>query len=134
MYVKVYISRMEMTQKSQFWHQNLIKIYIFLRKWQTITFLVKKVFEQPTKRNFELKMIKLHDNHLKTNIQEGFSHFYIFLDSGLNFDKFGKEITFLAHSGQNLQTEGLLQAVEYFFYQKTDFLPFSQKITIFSKF
>ena len=29
MYVKVYISRMEMGQRIHFWHQNLLKITIF---------------------------------------------------------------------------------------------------------
>ena len=29
MYVKVYISRMEMSQRIHFWHQNLLKIMIF---------------------------------------------------------------------------------------------------------
>ena len=43
----------------------------FLRKWQKITLLVnnvKKKIGQPTTRNFELKMLKLHEDHLKTNV------------------------------------------------------------------
>ena len=41
-YIKVHISGMEMSQRICFWHQILPKILIFLRKWQKITFLVKK--------------------------------------------------------------------------------------------
>ena len=29
------------------------------------------------KNNFELKTLKLLENHVKTNVQEGFSHFLI---------------------------------------------------------
>ena len=67
-YVKVYISRMEISQRIYFWHQDLLKNYDFLRKWQKITFLVKLFFKQPTKCNFELKMLELYENHLKTNV------------------------------------------------------------------
>ena len=48
MYVKVYISRMKMSQRIQFWHQNLLKIMIF-----------KKMALLPDIRKF---------SHLKLNI------------------------------------------------------------------
>ena len=65
MYVKVYISRMEMSQRIQ---SKLADNYDLLRKMAKTTFLVKTFFKQPTKQNFELKMLKLHENHLKTNV------------------------------------------------------------------
>ena len=47
---------------------NFTKNYNFLRKWQKITFLVKTILGQPTKHNFELKMLKLLENHVKTKV------------------------------------------------------------------
>ena len=50
--------------------------YDILRKQQKTTFFGRKKFGQPTKGNHELKMLKLDENHLKTNVEEGFSHFF----------------------------------------------------------
>ena len=69
MYVKVYFSRMEMTQESIL-AQNLLKITIFLRKWQKITFFGPKCqnkFGQPTTRNFEFKKKTSYDKCLGVN-------------------------------------------------------------------
>ena len=71
MYVKVYIARMKMTQRIHFWHPNLLKITIVLRKWQKNHFFgqkAKTIIGQSTTRNFELKMLKLNENHLKINV------------------------------------------------------------------
>ena len=65
-YIKVYISGMEMSQRIRFWYQILQKMLIFLRKWQKITFLVKQFCDKLIKNNFELKMLKLLENHVKT--------------------------------------------------------------------
>ena len=62
MYVKLYISGMEMSQRIRFWHLNLLKITIFQEnEKQKQNTLVKKNFKWPTKCNFELKMLKLHE-------------------------------------------------------------------------
>ena len=42
MYGKVYISRMEMTQKIHFWNQKIAVNNDFLRKWQKVTFWSKR--------------------------------------------------------------------------------------------
>ena len=43
--------------------------FFSLRKCQKkITCLVKKILGQPTKNNFELKMLKLLETHVKTNV------------------------------------------------------------------
>ena len=49
MYIKVYISGMEMSQKIHFLYQSLLKMMIFLRKWQKTTFLVKNFCDKLTK-------------------------------------------------------------------------------------
>ena len=54
---------MEMSQRIHFWYQILLKMLFFLRKWQKITFLVKKSLWQANKNNFELEMLKLLENH-----------------------------------------------------------------------
>ena len=43
MYIKVYISGMEMSQRIHFWHQSLLKMLgFFWENGKKITFLVKK--------------------------------------------------------------------------------------------
>ena len=65
MYIKVYTSGMEISQKIHIWYQILPKMLIILRKWQKITFLVKKRLWQAKKQNFWVKMLKLLENHVK---------------------------------------------------------------------
>ena len=57
MYIKVYISGMEMSQRIHFWHQILLyRPYDdFLRKWQKNTFLVKHFSDKLTKIAFGVK-------------------------------------------------------------------------------
>ena len=67
MYIKVYIFGMEMSQRI---HCD-IKFYQkchFFEKMAKSHFLVKKILGQPTKHNFELKMLKLLENHVKTKV------------------------------------------------------------------
>ena len=45
MYIKVYIFGMEMHQRIQFWYQILLKVMIFLKKWQKKSLLVKKFLD-----------------------------------------------------------------------------------------
>ena len=40
----------------------------FLKQWQNISFWVKQFFGQATKDNFELNMLKLLENHVKTKV------------------------------------------------------------------
>ena len=42
-----------------------------------ITFLVNNNNNNNDDNNFELKMLKLLENHVKPNVQEWFSHFFI---------------------------------------------------------
>ena len=58
MYVKVYISRMEMSQKVNFCHQNLLKIMIFWEMGKKRHLWCKQIFGRPTKRYFEFKKKK----------------------------------------------------------------------------
>ena len=76
MYIKVYIFGMEMSHRIHFLYQILPKIMIFFEKIAKNHFLVKKILGQPTKNNFELKMLKLLENYVKTKVYEGFSHFF----------------------------------------------------------
>ena len=62
---------MEMSQRIHFLYQILLKIMIFFRKNGKNHFLVKKKnynLGGPTKHTFELKMLKLLENHVKTKI------------------------------------------------------------------
>ena len=53
-----------MSQRIYFWHHNLLKIIFFFEKWQKKKWGEgQQIFERPTKSNFELKMLKLHENH-----------------------------------------------------------------------
>ena len=71
MHIKVYICGMEMSHSIYFWYQIVLKriffcfVFCFVSffKWQKITFLFPV---QPTKNNFELKMLKLLENYVKT--------------------------------------------------------------------
>ena len=67
---------------------NSTKNADFLRKWQKITFLVKNFCDKLKKNNFELKMLKLLENHVKTQLQFLF-FFQIFEVSNMfqNFDQ-----------------------------------------------
>ena len=55
---------------------DLLKITIFLENGK-YHFFGQKNFGQPTKCNFELKMLRFHENHLKTNVKERFSQFFL---------------------------------------------------------
>ena len=87
MYIKVFISRMEMSQKIHCWHQTLLKIMIFLINWQKKHILVTIFFGQPTKCNSELKMLKLHENHLKTKLMSRRCFLIFWIKAFKNFDK-----------------------------------------------
>ena len=61
MYVKVYISRMEMTQKIHFWHPHLLKITIFFEKIAKNHFFGQKgqkKFRTSYTTQFSVKMLK----------------------------------------------------------------------------
>ena len=77
MYVKVYISRMEMSQRIHFWHQDLPRITIFEKVAKIIFLFYSKHILTALKHSFELKMLKLHENHLKPNVEKKFSHILI---------------------------------------------------------
>ena len=63
MYIEMEISEMEMSQRIHFWHQILLKMLIFLRKWQKKPhFFGQKFLWQANKNNFELKMPKSAKN------------------------------------------------------------------------
>ena len=90
MYVKVYIPRMEVGQKSIFGikicckkqkqkKQNKTK----QNKTKKKHFFVKKNIGLPTKR-------KLHENHLKTNVLGGL---FSFFDLGPNFENFDQRLS-----------------------------------------
>ena len=83
MYIKVYISGMEMSQKIHLWYQRYPiwpKMLIFekiAKKQQQQHFLVKKNCDK-LKNNFELEMLKLLENHVKTLLYDFFfPHFWI---------------------------------------------------------
>ena len=63
---------MEMSEKI---HPNLLKIMIFFQKMAKNDIFDQKNFGLSTKRNFKIKILKLHENHLKTNVYEWFHHF-----------------------------------------------------------
>ena len=60
---------MEMSQRIHFWYQILLKMLIFLRKWQKKNhFLGQKFLWQANKNYFELKMPKFLENHVHREI------------------------------------------------------------------
>ena len=69
MYVKVYISGMEMSQKIHFRYQILLKMIVF-EKMAKKHFFGQKFLWQANKNSFELKMPKFLENHVKTHVQE----------------------------------------------------------------
>ena len=66
-YVKVYISGMEMSQRIHFWYQILLKIMIFGENGKK-TLYGQKFLWQANKNSFELKMPKFLGNHVKTHV------------------------------------------------------------------
>ena len=58
MYMKVYISGLEMSQKIRFWYQILPKIVIFWENGKKYFFLVKHSCDK-LKNNFDLKNVKI---------------------------------------------------------------------------
>ena len=68
MYIKVYISGMEMSQRIHFRYQILLKMMIFWENGKQNTFLVKVFCEKLTKNSVELKMPKFLENHVQTHV------------------------------------------------------------------
>ena len=59
---------MEMSQRIHFWYQILQKMLIFRQNGKN-TFLVKNFCDKLKKNNnFELRMLKLPENHVKTQL------------------------------------------------------------------
>ena len=67
MYIKLNITEMEMNQRICFWYQILLKMLIFWENGKN-HFLGQKFLWQAKKNNFELKMLKLPENHVKTQL------------------------------------------------------------------
>ena len=59
---------MEISHRIHFWHKKFAENYDFLRKLQKNDFLVKKKSDGLQNAIFKVKMLKLHENHLKTNV------------------------------------------------------------------
>ena len=53
MYIKVYISGMEMSQRIHFWYQFLLKMLLFLENGKKTHFLGQKYLWQAKNNNFE---------------------------------------------------------------------------------
>ena len=69
MYIKVYISGMEMSQRIHFWHQILLYMYDdFFEKMAKNHFFGQNFLWQANKNSFELKMPKFQENHVKTHV------------------------------------------------------------------
>ena len=62
--------------ESPFLISNFTKNSDFFEETAKITFLVKKICDKLKKNNFELKMLKLLENHVKTLLKE---HVFLFL-------------------------------------------------------
>ena len=67
MYIKVYISGMEMSQRIRFWYQILLKMMIFWENGKKTLFW-SKILWQANKNSFELKMPKFLGNLVKTHV------------------------------------------------------------------
>ena len=67
---------MEMSQRIPFWYQISIKMFIFWENHKKSLFGKKKSWTG-YKNNFDLKMLKLLENHVKAKVMEGFPHFLI---------------------------------------------------------
>ena len=59
---------MEMSQRIHFWYQILLKMLIFWENGKKSLFLVTNFFDKLKNNNFELKMLKLLENHVKTQL------------------------------------------------------------------
>ena len=69
MYIKVYISGMEMSQRIHFWYQILLKMMILWENGKKKPhFFGQKFLWQANKNSFELKMPKFLENHAKTHV------------------------------------------------------------------
>ena len=75
MYIKVYISGMEMSQKIHFCYQILLKMlfffffcFFFWRKWQQKTLFRPNFLWQAKNNNFEIEMLKLSESHVKAQL------------------------------------------------------------------
>ena len=58
---------MEMSQRIHFWYQILLKMLILLENGKK-HFFGQKFLWQGKKNNFELKMLKLLESHVKTQL------------------------------------------------------------------
>ena len=75
MYVKVYISGMEMSQGIHFWYQILLKCWFFEKIAKKSLFWSKN-FCDKLKKKIELKKLKLLENQFKTQLLERFFHIF----------------------------------------------------------
>ena len=57
---------MEMSQGIYFWYHILLEITFARENVKKPLFLLEEYWK-PSKYNFELKMLRLHENHVKTN-------------------------------------------------------------------
>ena len=64
MYIKVYISGMEMSQRIHFWYQILQKMLIFWENGKKPHFWQNIFCDKLKKNNFEIKMLKLPEYHV----------------------------------------------------------------------
>ena len=59
---------MEMSQRIRFWYQILLQMLIFFEKIAKKSLFGHKFLWQAKKNNFELKMLELLENHVKTQL------------------------------------------------------------------
>ena len=78
---------MEMSQRILYWYQILLKMLIF---WQNgkISLYWSKIW-QAKQNNFELKILKLLENHVKTQLLE---HFFQIFEYGNSFENFDQKV------------------------------------------
>ena len=77
---------MEMSHRIHFLYQILLKMQIFGENAKKITFLIKNFCDKLKNNNFELKMLKLLENHVETR-QECFSQIFNLGNIFENFDQ-----------------------------------------------
>ena len=123
MYVKVYISRMEMSQRIYFWHQNLLKITIF-EKMAKDTFWVNFFFQTAYKTQFWVKNAKIAWIIFRQMSRRDFLIFWLRPYFWKFWPKMSKKVMFW----QKLTFLTLLyRLLDFFFWLKKCFFPFFQK-------
>ena len=68
MYIKVYTFGIEMSQRIHFWKQILLKLLFVFEKMTKNHFFGQKCLWLAKKNNFELKILTLLENHVKTQL------------------------------------------------------------------